>query len=46
MTRGQRALHARLWVLLAILIAALFAGALIARDRVQGVQDQWRAEDA
>jgi hypothetical protein len=44
MNRRQRALHARLWVALALLIATLFAAALIARDRTLSAQDQWRAE--
>lgn len=35
MMRRQRALHARLWILLALLIAGLFAAALTARARVQ-----------
>lgn len=44
MTRRQRALHARLWVALALLVAMLFAAALLVRHRTLSAQDQWRAE--
>ena len=40
MNRRQRALHARLWVVLAILIAGLFAAALIVRDRTQSAHSE------
>ena len=44
MMRRQRAFHARLWILLALMIAGLFAAALITRADVQGAQDNLRAE--
>ena len=34
MTRGQRRLHALLWPVLAVLLAAVFIGALAERARV------------
>jgi len=40
MMRRQRAAHARIWIFLALLIAALFVAALTARERVHAEQDR------
>ena len=44
MTRGQRALHLRLWVVAAAMIAGLFAAALSVRERVQSQQESTALE--
>ena len=38
MKRAHRAAHARLWILLALIIAGAFAAALIAREHVRAAQ--------
>jgi|GEM_PF-2185093 len=38
MTRGQRALHLRLWIVAAAMITGLFAAALAVREHVQSQQ--------
>lgn len=43
MTRGQRAAHVRIWIALALIVSALFAAALIARERVREAVETARA---
>lgn len=38
MKRAQRAAHARLWILLAVILAGVFAAALNAREHVRAAQ--------
>jgi hypothetical protein len=45
MTRGQRRLHALLWPVLAVLLAAVFIGALAERARVAEAASAAVAED-